>query len=235
MELSQNQIHIWNIDLRNNDIDAENLYNEILSPLEKERADRLKSKQDQQRAIISRGLLRKKLGAYLQKSPKEISFSYNKHGKPFLNSTDLPMNIKFNVTHSNDLLLYAITLDREIGIDVEFIKHINKADKIVERFFSEEENSFYHSHSEDKKKWAFFTLWTRKEAYSKARGRGIGLPAKDFDLKLIPEEKERPDAKEFTKIQSKWTLFNIEISSEYLAALATEGKDIEICRFNFEN
>lgn len=235
MDLSENQIHIWKVDLRNDEIDEENLYNEILSPLEKKRADRLKSKQDQQRSIISRGILRKKLGRYLQRSPKDINFSYNKHGKPFLNSTDLPINIKFNVTHSKDLVLYAITLDREIGIDLEFIKDINKADKIVERFFSEEENSYYNSHSNDKKKWAFFTLWTRKEAYSKARGRGIGLPAKDFDLRLIPEEKAISDSKNLTKAQSKWALFNIEVNSNYLAALATEGKDIEICRCNFEN
>jgi len=228
MELSHNQIHIWKLHLNNEEIDLHHLYEEVLSPDERSRVDRLRSEVDKKRSISSRGLLRKRLGAYLKIDPCEITFSYNKYGKPSLDPSSHNQDLKFNISHSRDIVLHAITQSREIGIDVEYLKVIDKADKIVGRFFSEEEKNFYNSQPEDKKKWAFFTLWTRKEAYSKAMGRGIGLPSKDFDLNLIPnyEDSKLEDPAESKK--SKWTLYNLEIHEEYLAALATEGNEIEI-------
>ena len=231
MELFHDQIHIWKLDLNLHKVNLKHLYENVLSPDEKKRSDKLKSKDDQKRSIYSRGLLREKLGAYLDFNPAEISFSYNKYGKPSLNAEVHTEVLKFNVSHSKDIVIYAIARNREIGIDVEYLKDINRAEKIVERFFSEEEKKFYNSQPEHKKKWAFFSLWTRKEAYSKAMGRGIGLPSKDFELNLIPDNK-RGSSDSFKK--SKWMLYNVEIESEYLAALVTEGNDINIKYYNID-
>jgi len=231
MDLSHNQIHIWKLDLKNDEVYLKHLYENVLSPDEKKRADKLRSKDDQKRSIYSRGQLRKKLGAYLDVDPADISFSYNKYGKPSLNAEVHTEDLKFNVSHSKDIVVYAITQNREIGIDVEYLKDVSRAEKIVDRFFSEEEKNFYNSQPEHKKKWAFFSLWTRKEAYSKAMGRGIGLPSKDFELNLIPDN-NRGSSDSFKK--SKWMLYNVEIESEYLAALAIEGNDINIKYYNLD-
>ena len=229
MKLSRNQIHIWKANLKRHSSDLDYLYHKVLSPDERDRADALRSEGDQKRSIISRGLLRKKLGSYLESDPAHLSFSYNKYGKPYLDANSHKGDLKFNVSHSKDMVVYAVTLNREIGIDVEYLKEVNKADKIVDRFFSEAEMKFYNSQSEDRKKWAFFTLWTRKEAYSKAMGRGIGLPATDFDLDLTLDcDQHKP----VSWGKSKWTLYSIEIDTGYLAALATEGDNVDICHCN---
>ena len=215
-------------------MDLDYLHLEILSQDEKKRADRLRSAKDKRRFTVSRAFLRKSLGHYLNTDPSEIKFTYNKYGKPDIDPEHHPQNIKFNISHSENLALYAITQNREIGIDVEYIRDVDKADKIVKRFFSEEEGEFYYSQPENKKNWAFFTLWTRKEAYSKARGMGIGLPRKEFDLKLAPSAGNNVIDTGATNIESKWSLIDIEIDAEYLAALAIEGSNIEICHCEFE-
>ena len=235
LELSENLVHIWKARIYDSVLDIEKLHMEILSPEEKQRASRLRSAKDRIRFIVSRSLLRKSLSHYLDASPSEVRFTYNKYGKPNIDPEYHPENIRFNLSHSENLALYAITQNREIGIDVEYIRKVDKADKIVSRFFSKEEGEFYHSQPNKKKNWAFFTLWTRKEAYSKARGMGIGLPTKEFDLQLVPPDIEHTDHIQTKNKDSKWSLINIEIDSDYLAALATEGNDFEISHWKFDD
>jgi 4'-phosphopantetheinyl transferase len=234
-ELSENLVHIWKGRTDDSAINVEKLHMEILSQEERERASRLRSAKDKMRFIVSRSLLRKSLSHYLGAAPSEIRFTYNRYGKPDIAPEYHPENIKFNLSHSGNLALYAITRNREIGIDVEYIRNVDKADKIVKRFFSKEEGEFYHSQPNYKKNSAFFTLWTRKEAYSKARGMGIGLPTKEFDLQLVPPEiNNYKDIGAETKV-SKWSLIDIEIDSDYLAALATEGYDFKITHWKFDD
>jgi len=232
-ELSENLVHIWKARIEDSALDIEKLHMEILSQDEKKRAVRLKSAKDKKRFIASRAFLRKSLSKYLDTSPSEIKFIYNKFGKPSLDPEYHPQNIRFNLSHSKNLALYAITKNREIGIDVEYIRCVDKADKIVGRFFSKDEGEFYYSQPKNKKNWAFFTLWTRKEAYSKARGMGIGLPTREFDLELSPHNLGHTNNIRAKNKESKWSLIDIEIDSEYLAALATEGNDFKISYLRF--
>ena len=229
--LEQNQVHIWRVNIDNPTLNLDDLFSDVLSDDERKRVDRLKSEKDKRRFIVSRGLLRENLGNYIGTEPSDITFTYNKYGKPGLKPEHNLGNIKFNVSHSANLAIYAISQNREVGIDLEYIREVRTADKIIKRFFTQQETDFYYSQPENKKKLAFFTLWTRKEAYSKARGMGIGLPSKEFDLNLAPTTVTSTTN---TKAESKWSLVDIEIDEDYLAALATEGKDIEICRFEFK-
>ncbi len=229
--LEQNQVHIWRVNIDNPTLNLDDLFSDVLSDDERKRVDRLKSEKDKRRFIVSRGLLRENLGNYIGTEPSDITFTYNKYGKPDLKPEHNQGNIKFNVSHSANLAIYAISQNREVGIDLEYIREVRTADKIIKRFFTQQETDFYYSQPEDKKKLAFFTLWTRKEAYSKARGMGIGLPSKEFDLNLAPTTVISTTD---MKTESKWSLVDIEIDEDYLAALATEGKDIEICRFEFK-
>jgi len=234
-ELSENLVHIWKGRTDDSTLNVDKLHMEILSQEEKKRVSRLISAKDKRRFIVSRSLLRKSLSHYLEAAPSEVRFTYNKYGKPNIDPQYHPENIKFNLSHSENLALYAITQNREIGIDVEYIRKVDKADKIVKRFFSKEEGEFYHSQPNKKKNWAFFTLWTRKEAYSKARGMGIGLPTKEFDLQLVPPEINHSNDIRAENKASKWSLINIEVDSDYLAALATEGYDFEISHWKFDD
>lgn len=230
ISLDNNQIHIWRIDTNSPNIEIGDLYENVLSSDERERALRLRSENDKNRFIITRAELRNSLSKYLKVRPADIDFTYNQYGKPSIKSEHNPANIKFNVTHSNTLVLYAITQNREVGIDLEYVREVSNSERIVKRYFSEEDGKFYHSQSEGNKKLAFFKLWTRKEAYSKARGMGIGLPGKKFDLSLTP--KFQNNSTENTN--PEWSLVDIEINSDYMASLAAEGKDLEIYHFTVD-
>ena len=222
--LEHNQIHILKVNINKSELDLSSIFSKVLSEDEKQRATRLRSEKDRKRFVVSRGLLRENLGRYMDTNPADISFKYNRHGKPAINDDLNSANIKFNVSHSRDLAIYAVCLNKEIGVDVEYIRDVGSADKIIERFFTEDEKRYYYSLPEDSKRHAFFTLWTRKEAYSKARGMGIGLPLKDFDLNLVPNNQNREN-------KSKWSLIDFDIDKDYLAALATEGTNMEICHY----
>lgn len=234
-QLTSNQIHIWKIDINNPQIDLDKLPREILSQDERKRAARLRSAKDKRRFTVSRVFLRKSLSHYLDTAPSEIKFTYNKYGKPNIDPEHHPQNIRFNLSHSENLALYAITQNREIGIDVEYIRNVDKADKIMRRFFSKDECEFYYSQPKNKRNWAFFTLWTRKEAYSKARGMGIGLPTKEFDLQLVPPEVGQINHIRTKNKESKWSLIDIEVDSDYMAALAAEGNDFEINHWKLDD
>ncbi|MGB2692924.1 MAG: 4'-phosphopantetheinyl transferase superfamily protein [Thermodesulfobacteriota bacterium] len=228
--LTDNQIHIWKVYTDYPSVEIESLYKNILSPNERERVDRLRFENDKKRFIISRGQLRKSLSHYLKVGPADIAFTYNKYGKPRINSEINLEKIKFNASHSKNLVVYAITQNTEIGIDLEYIREVSKADKIVSRYFGEEESKFYYSQPDDKKDLAFFTLWTRKEAYSKAKGMGIGLPGKKFDLNLASPTHNKVNKNR----EPEWSIIDIEIDSDYVAAVATERKDLEICHYNID-
>src|SRR5580692_2114804 len=117
--IKNHNIHLWRVHL----IDfstQENDFLMLLSPDELQRANRFRFPEHRQRFIIARGMLRQILGLYTHFSPAEIIFSYGVHGKPFLQENRL--NVKFNVSHSNDMAVYALTHEFEVGVDIQKIE-----------------------------------------------------------------------------------------------------------------
>ena len=84
--------------------------------------------------------------------------------------------MNFNLSHSHDLALYAFTLQRRIGIDLEQLRPISMAEQIAKRYFSSQENAVFSKLSQMQKQEAFINGWTSKEAYVKAIGEGLALP-----------------------------------------------------------
>lgn len=105
------------------------------------------------------------LSLYTKIQPKNLDFSKNKNGKPFLKNS--PLN--FNISHSKRHMVIAIS-HNPIGIDTEFKKEARYI-QIAERFFSKEESSFLKTLTNTiHLKSHFYSIWTQKEAYSKAKG-----------------------------------------------------------------
>ena len=133
--------------------------------------------------------------------------------------------IRFNMSHSHGVALYAVTRDREVGIDVEFIRRDLEVEQIAERFFSPRETATLRALPTALREHAFFLCWTRKEAYIKARGEGLSLPLDQFDVSLIPGGpaallSAHPDSSEALR----WSLQELPLASGYVAALALEGR-----------
>lgn len=146
-----------------------------LSSDERDRADKFRFKEDRDRYATSRAILRNLLGEYLGVSPVKLEFHYGPRGKPYLAENSGPYPIHFNVSHSSELVLLGFSRDQEIGIDLEHIRSDYDFEDIARRFLSPSEVARLISMPRDTKSAEFFRLWTRMEAYAKARGIGLLL------------------------------------------------------------
>jgi 4'-phosphopantetheinyl transferase len=198
----------------------------ILTPDELDRAERYRIREDRERYVITRGLLRTILGRYLNRAPANIRFSYGPHGKPAVHTQTGENAIHFSLSRSHHLAVYAIACRRRVGIDLEYIRPIPEMGDIVERFFSAQEKAEFGALAPEGQLGAFFDWWTRKEAYLKARGVGLALGLDRFDVSIAPEEPARLlNVRGDEREASRWSLCDIAPSSGYAAALAVEGHD----------
>ena len=158
----------------------------LLSDDERHRARRFVFDRDRRRFTVGRARLRELLGARLNVSPTSIEFAYGAHGKPSLSHRFADSDLRFNVSHCDDVAVYAISRRRDVGIDVEAVRTMPDAGAIASRFFSPRETAAYHSLDAIHKPQGFFNCWTRKEAFIKAVGDGLSHSLDSFDVSLTP-------------------------------------------------
>jgi 4'-phosphopantetheinyl transferase len=221
--LAEGEVHVWRVCLRRDEAALRELL-ETLSPDERERGDRFHFRRDREHFIAARGALRAILGWYVGAAPGLLRFSYDGYGKPSLSGATGGDTLRFNLSHSNGLALYAVTRGREVGIDLEFVREDFAGFDIAERFFSAREVSALRALPPAARASAFFDCWTRKEAYIKARGEGLSHPLHAFTVSLTPGE---PAALLHTdddpQEAARWSLVELHPGEGYRAALAVEG------------
>ncbi len=218
--LAKDEVHIWRAGLEVNDIQS---LQQTLSIDEGKRAERFRFQKDRKHFIVARGFLRKILSRYLGASPSDLHFCYGANGKPALTKAFDGDKLKFNLSHSHGVALYAITLNRNIGVDIERIRIDFDCEQIAQQFFSPREKAILAKLPNNIKHEAFFTCWTRKEAYIKANGQGISLPLEQIDVTFAPGEPAALlDAKWDSQEARRWSLQNIVINQNYAAAVAVE-------------
>jgi 4'-phosphopantetheinyl transferase len=160
---------------------------QCLSDDERHRADRFVFARDRRRFIAARARLRQILGAKMAISPNKVEFTYNARGKPALAHKLWDMDLRFNLSHSEDVAVYVFAVGRDVGIDVEAVRALPDADDVASRFFSARENAAYSALDQRDKPQGFFNCWTRKEAFIKALGEGLHHPLDRFDVSLAPD------------------------------------------------
>ena len=229
--LGPQQVHAWYVRLESLAVEPES-WQSLLSFEECERASRFRFARDQRRFTVTRALLRALLGAYLGSEPEALVFHALEHGKPMLGGRHRDNPLNFNVSHSDGMALFGVTLDRAIGVDVERIRHDFEVVTIAKRFFSPAEQRDFLSLPTAEQHRAFFDCWTRKEAYVKALGDGLSHPLHQFDVSVIPGKPARlvatrPDPQE----ASRWTMAAPDVGAGYAAAIVAKAKNLEIaCR-----
>jgi len=229
LTLENHQVDIWRLSL-NLSTDSVKLTESTLSAGERDRADRFRFEVDKNRFIVAHGVLRKILGRYLHRSPAELTFSVNQYGKPAL----VDSTFEFNLSHSGDFALIAVTQGRRIGVDVERIRQGISSHVIAQQYFSKSEVAELQSLSLEQRVNGFFTCWTRKEAYIKAQGLGLALPLESFDVSLTPGQPAilratRPEPQE----AARWTLRSLDVDSKYAGAVAIEGAEFDFRFFSY--
>jgi 4'-phosphopantetheinyl transferase len=233
LSLADNEVHVWCASLQQPANAVEKL-SYLLSTDEEVRAARFHFDYLRTSFIVARGLLRILLAGYLNLKPDQLEFKYQRAGKPQL-SGNLDGKISFNLSHSHEIVLYAFSSARNVGIDIEHIRPINDLEQIAERNFSVNEIIQLKTLPSAKILEGFFNCWTRKEAYVKAIGDGISYPLQQFDVSLKPGE----PAKLFSIYGSKeeaarWSMFELQPADGYTAALVVEGSGCKVSYHKWE-
>lgn len=216
-KLSSSEVHIWDFPLTTDG--SVERYSKLLSPDELARAARFRFEKDARRFTVARASVRSILGAYVHCGGHDLHFEYSQQGKPSLDGIN--PNIHFSVSHSGELAMLALTLDGEVGIDVELIRPEVEIEKLSERFFSPAERESLRALSHNHRVAAFFRCWTCKEAFLKAQGVGLSRSLDSFDVEVNPEHPARilatrPDAEE----AQRWSMQDIPADAEYAAAVS---------------
>ena len=177
--LPEGQIQVWQAALPRTEEQAE-AFLPLLSADERARASHFRIFRARAAFVGARGTLRLLLGRYLEIPPQELRFCYNAQGKPFLEEDAL----SFNLSHSQGLALYAFSHLGPVGIDLEHLRPEVASAQIARRFFAPQEVAALDLVEPERRTEAFFTCWTRKEAYLKARGEGLSLGLSIFAVSL---------------------------------------------------
>jgi 4'-phosphopantetheinyl transferase len=225
--LASNEVHSWCVAL---DVPPETSagLDVTLSHDERNRSARLRFARDRRRFIAARGVLRDLLGRYLGTRPGQIRFTYNAFGKPEL-SPEFGSRLRFNLSHSADLALIAITTEAGIGVDLEYIRPQPDHAEIARSFFSAAEVDQLNRLPSPLHTLAFFGCWTKKEAYVKACGEGLAIPLTSFSVPMATDPTHT-----LVDLGRPWSLYTLQPVPGYVGALAIEGTGWRLSQWHWQ-
>jgi len=221
--LSSDDVHVWKVDLDVADW-RESLDAGLLSDDEHRRARRFAFEHDQRRFVVCRATLRAILGAYLHARPLELSFQIGPHGKPHLSCGLSGAPIQFNVSHSHELALVAVSRERELGVDVEHLRPLDGIDDIITHYFAPVERLALGQVASPVRLSTFYRHWTVKEAYHKACGIGLSS-ALGIDVSGVGGESRCLPPAIGARHEGGWAARTLEPAPSYVGALVVSRGD----------
>lgn len=219
-QLPPGEVHVWLASLELKD-DVVSRVGPLLAPEEHERAARFKVAAARRQFVASRAFLRTTLGRYLGIDAWQVKFRSTSHGKPELAGDSA---VQFNLSHTEGLVAIAVARAGAVGVDVERIRNEVEVLELAHRFFSKKEAAWVRSKIGQERVAAFFSCWTAKEAYVKARGGGLSIPLDGFAIipnpaKLDLQLEVFGDASE----AQRWSMWRLELPAEFVGAVAVEA------------
>ncbi len=229
IDLADDEVHVWRVALDALVADAPALYHSLPTD-ERARADRFVFDRHRWAYVAGRAALRALLAEYVGVAPDRLRFRYSAAGKPDL--ADPPAPIRFNLSHSGDVALVAITLRLDVGVDVERVERERSGDDVAERFFAQEELEALRQLPSDSRVAGFFSVWTLKEAYIKALGDGLSHPLDSFSVEPVFSGRSRllrADGDD----PSAWTLHTLDPGPGYAGAVAVRARDVRVASLDW--
>jgi 4'-phosphopantetheinyl transferase len=226
------QVHVWawSLDRPQEDPGREVA---LLDPGELARFGRFHFDRDRFRFAWAHGKMRRILGSYLQQPAESLRFVTNAFDKPELSAVETALPLRFNLSHTQGIAVLALSLDLELGVDVEAIRPIER--EIAKSYFSVAEVKELDEMQGDAWLGGFYRCWTRKEAILKAEGAGLSLPLDGFDVSLGPNAPaELLCARPPLKFRHPWQLHDLCPAPSTAAALATAGATAGVVCFRLE-
>lgn len=226
-------IHIWRVPL---DGPGPSL-NALMAHLaagEQSRAAQFRFERDRRRYVVARAALRTLLSRALSVSPLDLHFVYGVQGKPAL-AARLGSDLQFNVAHSHEMALIALSRGVALGVDIEHARPLSDMERIARRFFSAQETAALMATTPETRPRTFFRIWSRKEAFIKATGKGLSQPLGSFNVMA-------PDGAPLAYVElqgavTSWQLWDLDIAPGYGAALAAwrNAGPLQLHHFTYQN
>jgi 4'-phosphopantetheinyl transferase len=229
--LREAQVDVWRIALNDPGYNWDTA-RDVLSTEEHLRGASYKRPVDRDRFLRTRTALRLLLARYCKLEPQRLAWQILPHGKPHLDPDCGTDPIEFNVSHSGEIALVAISR-LPVGIDIEQLRSHVSCMAIARRYFSTREVRQLEALDERDRPQAFFTCWTRKEAFVKATGKGISSGLASFSVTLLPDAPA-----ELVQLpvgaDANWRLVDLSPAEGYAAALAVKETDAtDLCYRNW--
>jgi len=205
------------------DINSENdmsKYCSLMNFIDRDKQDlisKYKYMDDVKRSLIADILVRTVACNFLNIKNRDIVMLKNSYGKPYLKGYD---NFHFNVSHSGNWVVCAVD-SSDVGIDIENIKPIDF--NVAKRFFSETEYNDLMNKTDSERLEYFYELWTLKESYIKAIGRGLSVSLNTFSFSVTND-----NIHFITDSDNKSLCFNFKqynIDKNYKMAVCSTNRD----------
>jgi 4'-phosphopantetheinyl transferase len=219
------RVDLWYLRMDDPDLPVPQLEG-LLAPGERERADQFRFEHLRRNYILSRGSLRVLCSRYLKTHPASIPIRYGPNGKPEL---EPGCELRFNLSHSGALTIFAFACSLELGVDVERVRAIQDIEAVTRRFFCPEEAADVLGTPEAERAHVFHTCWTRKEAFIKATGDGLSTPLDSFRVTVKDHEAACLKHINFNEDEGRrWTLRALDLPGPYVGALCHRGPAIPL-------
>lgn len=226
MAISHNEIHLWYAyDDSIKDSSLLSQYLNILNDEERVQQQRFHFEKHRHQYLITRATVRSVLSYYAPEiSPAQWTFEKNEYGKPSITNKNVAVPLRFNISHTDQLIVMAVTLDRDLGVDVEYLPRLGKMLEIANSFFSPAEAQQLLALPAELQRNRFFDLWTLKEAYIKACGMGLSIPLDHFSYSFSDNGKISIDFKSERNDQPEyWQFWQMRPNDDYKVAMAIKS------------
>jgi 4'-phosphopantetheinyl transferase len=222
LAIDSHTTHIWLLDFtRITDPALLDRYHPLLSDEESARLQRFAFPRLQHNYLVTRAMMRTCLSLYADVAPEDWQFASQENGKPYLLNSPEPLS--FNLSHSGERAVLAITRGRSIGVDIEQISRKRDWLGIAQHYFHSDEVEYLCALPEEEQYAQFFRLWTLKEAYLKARGTGIATGLDKASFHLNGGQIRANFAADLGTCAAEWQFFNYRVAEDYCLSLAIDA------------
>lgn len=221
--MKKREIHLWcTQDQAITDSALLQSYAGLLNKQEHEKQQRFYFPKDRHQYLVTRALLKTTLSRYAADTqPIDWRFAKNEFGKPFLDPSKHAQKLHFNLSHCENFIVLAICFEAPIGVDAEWKNRIDTSLELAEQFFSAAEVNALRELPPEQQRDRFFDLWTLKEAYIKAKGKGLSIPLNHFSYLFDNDGAVRiAFSQELLDIPERWRFWRFEPNLAHKIALA---------------
>lgn len=222
LTLSFDRVDIWLLFASAVTVNLIDSYRDLLTAEEKHKEQHFYFKRDRISYLLTRVLIRTTLSRYIPIAPKDWHFEPDRYGRPrAVNSHKLLHKLSFNISHTDGLIVLAVTVDRAVGIDAEYL-HRTISTNVLESYFSTHETNMLHKLPSSMRRIHCLDLWTFKESYIKARGTGLSMPLNKFSINLTNSNEAPISFDGIDDLPDRWAFYRIRPSTDYTMALCIE-------------